>query len=316
MSIVGADTGRDSQAWILRDRQWRMSIRYTKDGIEYSRTIGEPEESSGLPLRIGFQVDRTDGTALNTASIRLWNLSRETADMLMIEGVQIDLRAGYGETIPMIFSGTVVQLTEQLSGANRLFTIEAVDGFQILRNAYISASFKRNTSCYTVLEYIAKTVGIPIVYAAFAESELKELFLPPIALHGTASSVLTDLLNGTIYQWRISLGILHIYRLQVSSVEEAYVLTPLTGLIGLPERLFESSVTYTGSETTDMAYYMYGYRVNFFLNGALEVGDTVYLESSIATGIFSIYKMTIKGDNLSGDWQCTAELREYSGGES
>ena len=46
------------------------------------------------------------------------------------------------------------------------------------------------------------------------------------------------------------------------------------------------------------------------MNGAIGINDTVKLQSSTANGYFRVHKVTIDGDNLDGDWICTAQLIE------
>ena len=44
------------------------------------------------------------------------------------------------------------------------------------------------------------------------------------------------------------------------------------------------------------------------LNGAIGVNDIVELRSKTISGYFLVYKVTIDGDNMGGDWLCTAQL--------
>ena len=53
--------------------------------------------------------------------------------------------------------------------------------------------------------------------------------------------------------------------------------------------------------------------VEFFLNGAIHIDDYVKLESKTVTGYFRVAKLTQAGDNISGDWTCTARLMEVQG---
>ena len=48
--------------------------------------------------------------------------------------------------------------------------------------------------------------------------------------------------------------------------------------------------------------------MKYFLNGAIGVNDTVQLKSDRASGYFRVHKVTIDGDNMEGDWICTAQL--------
>ncbi|MPN56768.1 hypothetical protein SDC9_204460 [bioreactor metagenome] len=46
------------------------------------------------------------------------------------------------------------------------------------------------------------------------------------------------------------------------------------------------------------------------MNAAINVNDYVRLESRIAIGNFRVSKLIIDGDNIEGEWTCTAELLE------
>ena len=50
--------------------------------------------------------------------------------------------------------------------------------------------------------------------------------------------------------------------------------------------------------------------VKLFLNGAIHIDDYVKVESKAVTGYFRVYSLDIQGDNISGDWMCTARLLE------
>lgn len=46
---------------------------------------------------------------------------------------------------------------------------------------------------------------------------------------------------------------------------------------------------------------------------AIHIDDYVKLESKTVTGYFRVAKLTQAGDNISGDWTCTARLMEVQG---
>ena len=84
---------------------------------------------------------------------------------------------------------------------------------------------------------------------------------------------------------------------------EVFVLSEDSGLLGIPARVTEAN-----SETSDKT--SIGWEVEFFLNGAIHIDDYVKLESKTVTGYFRVAKLTQAGDNISGDWTCTARLME------
>ena len=48
--------------------------------------------------------------------------------------------------------------------------------------------------------------------------------------------------------------------------------------------------------------------MEYLLNGAIGVKDIVELRSKTVSGYFLVHKVTIDGDNMNGDWMCTAQL--------
>lgn len=53
-----------------------------------------------------------------------------------------------------------------------------------------------------------------------------------------------------------------------------------------------------------------GWEIRYFLNAAIGVNDLVQLESKVANGIFRVESVKLEGDNMSGDWLCTAQIVE------
>ena len=86
---------------------------------------------------------------------------------------------------------------------------------------------------------------------------------------------------------------------------EVFLLSPDTGLLGIPAR-----VVLTQEDATNKN--QLGWDVEYFLNGAINIDDYVKLESETVTGFFRVYSLEISGDNVSGDWICKARLLEVS----
>lgn len=76
-----------------------------------------------------------------------------------------------------------------------------------------------------------------------------------------------------------------------------------TGLISIPKRI-------TIGATSEKEGAQTGWEVTYLLNGAVGVNDVVKIQSAAANGYFRVHKVTIDGDNLEGDWVCTAQLLE------
>ncbi|GHU37510.1 hypothetical protein FACS1894105_09760 [Clostridia bacterium] len=84
---------------------------------------------------------------------------------------------------------------------------------------------------------------------------------------------------------------------------EVFVISPDSGLIGIPKKLAN------GAEN-DTAKGKYGYEIVYFLNGAIGVADFIKLESKEVTGYFRVDTIEHSGDNLEGEWFSAARVYE------
>ena len=127
---------------------------------------------------------------------------------------------------------------------------------------------------------------------------------------GAVKTALTDVCGLVGLNWSIQNGTLQIQKTGEAVSQAVQVISPETGLIGVPKSIYNSAVT-SGQETgSTLQDSLFGYEIEYFMNGNIGVNDLIALESKVATGIFRVYKLQIDGDNLSGDWQCTAQILE------
>ncbi len=292
------------------NREYRMKA--TSNGGSFE--IGEKNEH-GLAVHINFTVERAQSTVLNTTKIKVWNLTRTQINILMVIGCSIQLMAGYGDSRPIIFTGTVSNVCESLDGADRLIEIEAVDGFAETSETVISVSYKdkkNGVSTYAVFLDIANALALPVEYSPSAEEILQNTSLgKKYSFSGYAQDSLDEICEAAGLNWDIQNGILEIRKSDESMRTVMHLLDRSTGLLGVPYRIYESAVS--SCETDTLTDTLFGYRVDYFLNGAICVADRVYLKADIVQGLFMVAKLTINGDNMEGKWQCQAELVAVTG---
>jgi len=293
------------------DRQYRL-----KAGVAGSRgfQVGEPDEHTKRALHINFSIEKTDGSALNTTKIQLWNLTKDQISILSKEQCSVELFAGYGDSRPCIFKGTVSLVTEDLDGSDRMVEFEVVDGFAELNDTYVSLSYSGKIQVKKILEDTASKLALPVRFSPKALRRMSsKYFSNGYAFAGKAKNVLTEMCNKAGVTWTIQNCVLQVVSKNETISKIVHKLSKETGLIGIPKRLYNSAVSASTDESgteSGTQGTLYGYEVTFFMNGAFCINDLVYLESKIVTGNFRISTLKIEGDNLSGDWQCTAELVE------
>ncbi len=276
------------------DRQYRFSAgKAGSDGFE----IGEAKP---IGLHIYFDVQKVDISTANTSKITVWNLNPSHLATLNEKDCLVTLKAGYGDTMPLIFIGTVSHIETTVDGSDRMTEIEAIDGRVVLRDTYASLSYKGNINTKKIIEDVAVQMGIPVTFSYNANySDYPEGF----SFIGPAKETLNKVCAPTGLIWEIQNGILQVKKKNDTMSREVFVLSPNSGLIGIPKKLTVGAENDADENKT-------GWEVVYFLNGAIGVGDYVKIESKAVTGFFRVHSVNHNGDNLEGDWLSTAELYE------
>lgn len=293
-------------------KNWKRTYRLVagmagQSGFE----IGE-ETNQGRALHIKFDLEKTDVSSNNTGTISIWNLNDEHVSVLEQKDCMIALYAGYGDTKPLIFSGNVTNPETAMESADRKTDLDVVDGRVAIRDTYLSLSYVGETLLQTIYGDCINQMGITCIYSQGAAVLLEATKLPlGYAFIGTAADCLTQLCNAYGLKWSIQNGVCQVLLAAEPISQQAYLLSEETGLIGVPKRVAmsaESTVQGASDSKT-----VYGYEVEYFLNGAINVNDLVQLQSAKVSGHFRVKNIQISGDNLEGDWICTAKMVEVSG---
>lgn len=278
------------------DRQYRMAAgKPGSTGFE----IGD---TTPYTLHISFSIQKQELESSNTAKISVWNLNKSHLAELEEDGCYLTLKAGYGNTLPLILAGYVSFSRSKPDGANVLTEIEVVDGLVEIRDTWVSISYAGKVNSKKIIDDVATQMGITVSYSYNAEfSDIPNGF----SFVGQAKNALTKACAVSGLEWSIQNGVLQVKKPGDVMSKEVYILSPETGLIGFPERVQISSSDADGANET-------GYDIEFLMNGAIGIGDYVKLESKAVQGYFRISTLEIDGDNLSGDWKCSARILEVS----
>lgn len=262
-----------------------------KKGFE----IGNVNSTTEDCLHVSFSVEKSSEESQNDAKVQIWNLSPKNLKILESKDCVVELKAGYGDNRSLIFVGNVSSAITTLDNADMLTELTVVDGLVELRDTNISISINGKVNCKKVYQKIAKAMGISIKFA----KDLSFATLPHgFSYVGKAKGALQKLAKCCKHKWSIQNQVLHVTRPGRPIVTQGYLLSSNTGLINIPKRITIGS----GDESKT------GWEVEYLLNGAINVNDIVKLKSKTISGYFLVHKVTIDGDNMSGDWVCTAQL--------
>lgn len=281
------------------DRQYRFSAGQA-GGAGFEVGVASP-----VALHINFNVQKADVSSANTSKITLWNLNKAQLATLNEKDCVVTLKAGYGSTMPLIFVGAVSRIETTNDGADRMTEIEAIDGRVELRDTFVSLSYKGVINTKKIMQDVAQQMGVSVTFsynATFADYPNGFSFI------GAGRTALDKVCAPTDLIWDIQNGILQIKRKGDTMSRQVFVLSPDSGLIGIPKKLTQGAENETDENSK-------GWEVVYLLNGAIGVGDYVKIESETVTGFFRVHTVEHEGDNIEGDWLSTAQLYEITAKE-
>ena len=265
------------------------------DGFEIGTNDGVQQ------LHINFSVEKADVKAANTAKIQIWNLSETNLSVVEQKDCVIELKAGYGSDQAVVLVGNVTTSTTVMDNADRMTEIEVVDGRVELRDTMISISLNGQVDSREVYSTIATSMGLPIIMA----DELQFPVIPDgFYFVGKARACLTKIADYCGHAWTVQNGVLQVTYPGRPLGNVAHEISSDTGLVDIPKKITISSAE--GQESLS------GYEITYLMDASIGVNDIVFVRSRNVTGYFRVHKVTMDGDNMEGDWICTAEVMQIA----
>lgn len=246
------------------------------------------------PFRLKFKVEKYDSSGMGgSAQIDAYNLSPSTLAIIRKSGVQIRLNAGYDKDTPVLAFGNCYQAITKLVGSDQVTTIDTIELGFMLDQCTVNINLGANSTNQQALQIILKQL-----YAFGAVAGAVTSFSPVITyqkgIHfsGMARTILARLCRQVGYTFSISNGDINVVPRGTGTGKTAFVLSPTTGLIGIPTPSIESEV---GN------FSMYDFKS--LLNPRLTVNDLVQVKSKyVKNGFYKIFKAIHEGDNFEGEY--------------
>ena len=211
-------------------RQWKRAI---------SLIVGEGS-GRGLDLsalRIRFSTKKGDLQTPNSAEIRVYNLSENTAQQIQKEFTRVILQAGYEGNMGVIFSGNIKQVRRgRDSGTDTFLDIFAGDGDAAYNFAVLNKTLAAGSGN---AERIAAGVASMSEFGVSA-GHIPEAAGPSLprgqVLYGMARSHMRRAARAAGSSWSIQDGKVTVIPRTGYVNAPAVVLTAKTGLVGTPEQ--------------------------------------------------------------------------------
>ena len=289
-------------------RYWKQAYKivFPKLNITFENT-----------LKVNFQIEKDTTKESNKARLEIYNLSDATRKKVETADNEVEIYAGYQESVVKCFVGTVTYGYTRDVGTDCITTLDLADGTVALRDSYCSLSYAPNTSAKTIIQRIADEMGVPVVYG----DDVGELenYKNGFSFYGQAKDALTEICDALDLSWSIQNNILSVILAGGTSTNRGLVFSPQSGLIGVPERIVQAE--YKSNKTTpkktakkkakkEKPRKKAGWRIETLLSPSVNPADMVKVESKWVTGWFRVEKANHQGDYNGQNWQSTMELIE------
>jgi hypothetical protein len=288
-------------------------------GRRYKLLIGESGKS-GLnikDLNVVFKVfksDKVDDSNSGTATIKIFNLSKDSIDRIERDQAVI-LSVGYETDVnPLktIFFGQIMEVSNIKTGMETETTLICADGYIPKREGFTSRAFEPDKTVGDIITRIVEE-DMQLSVAPFNNGTLgddkgiKKLFSKGSSYIGNSSELITTLCKNNFLTWIIKSGIVYVYPIDGSSKVRLFNISANTGMVGSPERLVTSA-----SKLKKAKDLKQGYKVKALINGAIDIGGLVSVESEFIEkgSTFRVSKMVISGEVEGADWTTEYSLLE------
>ena len=242
------------------DRQYRVACG-PAGGTGFE--IGATSPGQPVPLHISFSIQKSDLETQNTGKVTLWNLNKEHLSVIKEKDCVLSLKAGYGNVMPLIFAGIISFVSITNDGADRKTEIDVVDNLVEIRDTYVTISYNGTVNWKTIFDDVATQMGVAVSYSYNAEfADIANGF----SFVGQARDIMTKGCKCCGLVWSLQNGVMQVKKPNDVMSKEVFLLTPDTGLIGIPTQVVVTQAEATGENKI-------GWDVQYFLNGAIHIDD-------------------------------------------
>lgn len=213
-------------------------------------------------LRIKFSVKRSDTMTPNSADIRVYNLSMETALQIQKEFKRVILQAGYAGNFGVIFQGNIKQvIIGRESATDTFIDIVAGDGDRAYNFAIVNQTLAAGASALDQTQAATKAMNSRGVAAGFTGDMPPESLPRGKVMFGNSRDYLRTIAQTTDKSWSIQDEKVTFVSKKSYLPGERVVITSKTGMIGTPQQTNE------------------GVNVKMLLNPIIKIGGRVQIDN-------------------------------------
>ena len=260
-------------------------------------------------LKITFRLQRQPNFTGPTGQITIYNLSKDLEQQIEEKGQEVELEAGYPDTVNAIFSGFASRII-RLRRAHARQTVIELAGQDVSENSTASTGTYIDVSYNAGAGVTARQIASEMISQGGFEASNLEAIPDTQFQHGYSITAglgyaLGDLMrqvsqtvgHGTHVSWYLDDGVIRFNQAgEVDPIAGSLPrLSPATGLIDTP------AVTDQGVECWS------------FLNPLARIGARVPLESETVSGDYKLVSFVHHGSSWDGEFRTGYSLRPLGG---
>jgi hypothetical protein len=257
-------------------------------------------------LRISFEIIKTIEAQPNTATIKVYNLTREHNDTINEVYTDVFLTAGYRDNAAQIFAGNIQFVSHYRDQTDYITEITAGDGDRDYRLAYVNETLAAGGTDMQAVDICCK--GMTTTKGVIQLNGGARLRGKPLCGH--ARDVLTQIARTNGCNWSIQDGVLQMIHSNSMLPNEAIVISADTGLLEAAERndkgiaaktLLNPQIAINGAIHLDNSAIVLKMQKQKTLGAQKPKTTPVQTNKD---GIYKVIKLTHRGDNRDNEW-CT-----------
>lgn len=274
----------------FNDRRWGIDID------------GEPfiVPTAGRQFKCTFEILHDFGGFTSYADIKVMNLTEDTANKAFQRGKSITFRAGYVDSIDIIFKGVIRNVIRGRDGATTSIQLICRGGKLTDEQSMVNETLGANTKLTDIIRTCGTALGYPITMDD-TQFEDVEPYIYGYSMQGDPRVYLDKLAATHNFSYVVENDKLVVVRKGSYRDGTVHVISQFTGMEGIPE------LTEVGADVTTR------------LNPKIRIGGRFRIESNLATfnfsnlyfrdipesagqGEYNIFRVSYTGDTWGDAW--------------
>lgn len=217
-------------------------------------------------LRITFSVHGATTQTLKRATVRVYNSAQDTTNRLLREFTRFTLQVGYENSIGQVFSGSITKTRRGRENATDSYLeLEGADGDQVYNWGVVNTTLAAGWTYQDKISALAKAMESYGIFMGVTPPLPTMKGAAGVTMYGMVRDHLRQTAKAIGCDWNIHDGHLNFIPKGGYLSGEAIVLSPSTGMVGVPELTMEGIV------------------VKCLLNPSIKAGMRVQIDNSYIT---------------------------------